>query len=437
VNESESRDPDRKALSLPGRPARVSRRGWFLFLSAAIILAILIAAREVLLPFILALVIAYVFTPGVVRIEKTGVPRWVAIVGIYAITLGTLYGFGALAAPRIAAEGKALVREVPKLLKRLQDEVIPVWEERLRGLSQTAEEAGPQPPPATSSSIKPPLLAPDEQKPALTVTPNADGYDVELGSGVELTPTDSGGWKVEAAEARKKGGMNRAVHYVQRNYVELVRGGVAVVSNVARGVFLFFMTLMLAAYVMLTHEAIIGFFRGMVRAPARPDFDHLLERMDRGLSGVVRGQLMICLVNGVLSAIGFALIGLKYWPVMALVAAVGSLIPIFGSILSSVPAVAIGLTQSPATALLVLGWILFIHQLEANFLNPKIIGDAAQLHPVLVVFVLLAGEHWFHAAGALLAVPCLSIAQSFFLHFREVADRDEVTGIGPPPPPEV
>ncbi len=110
---------------------------------------------------------------------------------------------------------------------------------------------------------------------------------------------------------------------------------------------------------------------------------------------------------------------LKYWPLMALVAAVGSLIPIFGSILSAIPAVAIGLTQSPGTALAVLAWILGIHQLEANFLNPKIIGDAAKIHPVLVVFSLLVGEHFFQIKGALFAVPCMSIAQTIFLHFRE------------------
>ena len=69
---------------------------------------------------------------------------------------------------------------------------------------------------------------------------------------------------------------------------------------------------------------------------------------------------------------------------------VGSLIPIFGSILSAIPAVAVGLTQSPGTAFAVLAWIIGIHQLEANFLNPKIIGDSARIHPVLVVFSLLA-----------------------------------------------
>jgi predicted PurR-regulated permease PerM len=62
--------------------------------------------------------------------------------------------------------------------------------------------------------------------------------------------------------------------------------------------------------------------------------------------------------------------------------------------------------------------ILGIHQVEANLLNPKIIGAAAKLHPVLVVFVLLVGEHYFGLWGALLAVPLLSLAQSFFNHFR-------------------
>ena len=68
-----------------------------------------------------------------------------------------------------------------------------------------------------------------------------------------------------------------------------------------------------------------------------------------------------------------------------------------------------------------LAWIVGIHQLEANLLNPKIMGDAAKVHPVLVVFALLAGEHVFGIIGALLAVPLLSITQSVFLHFREVA----------------
>ena len=52
-------------------------------------------------------------------------------------------------------------------------------------------------------------------------------------------------------------------------------------------------------------------------------------------------------------------------------------------------------------------------------------GDAAKIHPVLVIFSLLVGEHFFHAVGALLAVPVMSIAQSLFLHFRDIVQRDD------------
>ena len=179
---------------------------------------------------------------------------------------------------------------------------------------------------------------------------------------------------------------------------------------------------MLAAYLMITREKILSFATSLVRPSDRADFAALVARVNGGLSGVVRGQLVICLINGVLSAIGFAIVGLKYWPVLAVVSTVMSLIPIFGSIASAVPAVALGLTQSFGTAAFVLLWIIGIHQLEANVLNPKIMGDSAKIHPVLVIFSLLVGEHFFHAVGALLAVPTMSIVQSLFLHFRDDAD---------------
>jgi predicted PurR-regulated permease PerM len=99
-----------------------------------------------------------------------------------------------------------------------------------------------------------------------------------------------------------------------------------------------------------------------------------------------------------------------------------SLIPIFGSILSSVPIVAIALISSGSfdirQGLLVLVWICGIHLLEANFLNPKIMGDAAKIHPVLVVFALIAGEHGYGLVGALFAVPVASIIQTIFSYYR-------------------
>ena len=128
-----------------------------------------------------------------------------------------------------------------------------------------------------------------------------------------------------------------------------------------------------------------------------------------------------------LTYIGLLIFNVKYPLLLAGIAAVMSLIPIFGSILSSIPIVAIALVSSGQFDLRqgvkVTGWIIFIHLIEANFLNPKIMGDAAKIHPVVVVFALIAGEHSYGLVGALFAVPVASIIQTLFVYFRKKENR--------------
>ena len=104
-----------------------------------------------------------------------------------------------------------------------------------------------------------------------------------------------------------------------------------------------------------------------------------------------------------------------------------SLIPIFGSILSSVPIVAVALISSGTFDLeagSVRARVDHRHPpVEANFLNPKIMGDAAKIHPVLVVFALIAGEHSYGLVGALFAVPVASIIQTIFVYYRRRPGR--------------
>jgi predicted PurR-regulated permease PerM len=100
-----------------------------------------------------------------------------------------------------------------------------------------------------------------------------------------------------------------------------------------------------------------------------------------------------------------------------------SLVPIFGSILSSIPIVAVGLTDGFGTGMGILAWIIGIHLLEANLLNPKIMGDSARIHPVLVIFALVAGEHFYGMVGALFAVPITSVGLALFKVFHDQAMR--------------
>jgi predicted PurR-regulated permease PerM len=195
------------------------------------------------------------------------------------------------------------------------------------------------------------------------------------------------------------------------------------VASLIKGFAFFILTFMVAAYLLVDLDRVMTFLRSLVPPQHRAAFDDLSVELDRGLSGVIRGQLVICGVNATLTTIGLVLFNVKYSLLLGLLAGAMSFIPVFGSILSSVPIVAIALTSAPSglsfsTGLAVLAWIVGIHLLEANFLNPKIIGTAAKIHPVVVVFALMVGENFGGLIGALLAVPIASMVQAIFLFFR-------------------
>lgn len=391
----------------------------FLALSALGCVALLVWAADVLLPFIVALIVAYVLTPLVAACERARVPRSAAILLVYVVTLGGTYLIGAAIVPRLVHEVVAFSREAPAMARSAGEQWGPKIEGWVQGVMARPEshEAPPGPPP-----------------PAFEVVQRADGsLAVDVKGGVRVVPDGEGGYTITPAADERVGfslakvlseGMDSALSYARHNALVLLRVGQAIVSGLSRAIFLTFMTLMVAGYLMYTRDDVLAFLRSLPPPAARPGFERLLARMDRGLSGVVRGQLLICLVNGALTAIGLWLFEVRYWPILSLVAGLMSLIPIFGAILSTVPCVLIALTQSFWTALWVLLWILGIHQIEANFLNPKIIGDAAKIHPVLVVFSLFVGEHYYGLWGALFAVPAMSLVLSVFHHFRYASMPD-------------
>ena len=434
--------------------AREARRRHtiFLIVSGVVALGIIAAAHAVILPFVLALVIAYLLTPLVAWVERKRVPRAAAIILVYVVVLGALGTFVRFTAPRVGHELASLRREVPALQVTVRTVWVPSIQQRLRAAGFGPTEAKPGEP-APDVAGRPRARdddGPPEPPGSLVARPRPDGaFSIELNGPLSVVPAKGGGYTIEPLREGREPGFDldrmvadaagKSLLYAQHNALEIVKIGRDIIAGVSRVIFVFGITLMLAAYLMLTRERIVAFFMSLVRPSWRPSFRDLLQRVDRGLAGVVRGQLIICLLNGVLSAIGFAIVGLKYWPVLALVATVLSLIPIFGSIISAIPAVALGLTQSVGTAAFVLVWIIGVHQLEANLLNPKIMGDAAKIHPVLVIFSLLVGEHFFHTVGSLLAVPCMSIAQSLFTHIRsrlQAVDpemsHEPVSSVAPP-----
>jgi predicted PurR-regulated permease PerM len=288
---------------------------------------------------------------------------------------------------------------------------------------------------------------------ALTLTPLPDGrMAVQLTpNGLDIHPTPDGGYHIRTLEERPepltledklRSYLKKGMVGLQSKLDDAVRFGQQIVAGFIKGIFYFFFTLMIGAFILIDLEKVHGFMRGLFPPNVRDDYDVIISGMDRGLSGVIRGQLLICLVNGCLTYVGLLIFDVKYGLILATIAAVMSLVPIFGSILSSLPIVLVALVSGDSGIDVFRGvamtlWIVGIHFLEANLLNPKIIGTAAKIHPVLVIFALFLGEHSYGLVGALLAVPILSAIQVVFMYLYRKRWKDAPrpqTGPMPQPP---
>jgi predicted PurR-regulated permease PerM len=141
----------------------------------------------------------------------------------------------------------------------------------------------------------------------------------------------------------------------------------------------------------------------------------------RVMGGYLRGQLTMSLVIGVLAGIGTGLLGLPYFVVLGVLAGLFELVPMFGPVLSAVPAVIVALFQPWPTVVWVVVFFVVIQQFESNVLGPRITGHAVGLHPLAALFALLVGFEVAGILGGLFAVPIAGVlwvlASATYNHF--------------------
>jgi predicted PurR-regulated permease PerM len=420
VSDQAQSPPPRSALILWLRQfARLW--GFLLF-----ILLVVVLFRAVVLPFVLGGVIAYVLAPvvealSIAPLGRRRVPRGIAIIVVYLGLLTALGIFFTAFLPRLSGDFAHLFREAPGFFNRVKRHYVPradAWLEQNFPREQIGPEDAMEPRPERKLRLI-------EKKPG--------EYELSLeGLQLEIDPTGRGRYVVgprsdaDERHTRLTEMLNQAARGAETEIASVIQTGQRLIGSLIKGFAWFILTFMVAAYILVDLDRVMDFLRSLVPAQHRATLEDLLREMDRGLAGIIRGQLIICVVNAILTTVGLLLFHVKYAVLLGLLAGMMSFIPVFGSILSSVPIVAVALTSGPggfslSTGLGMLGWIVGIHLLEANLLNPKIIGSAAKMHPVVVVFALMVGEETGGLIGAFLAVPIASMVQAVFLYFRHRA----------------
>ncbi|QGG46717.1 AI-2E family transporter [Heliorestis convoluta] len=319
-----------------------------LLLVILLLLSLLILAyfiRAILLPFFIAITIAYLFHPVVDWLECKGLPRSLSILSIFALFFGTIAAIITFGMPKVIEELihfseqlPGYIQDVDRLLVRIQESMV---------------QAGF--PPGLQQVWGDTLLEIEEN--LLTAVRNfLDGFFDLLAHSLEIV-----------------------------------------------------LIPVMAYYFLRDWEKIGNSLSRITPRRIRKDVHFLAAETDRVLKAVVRGHLFIALIVGALTAIGMWAIGMKYSLMIGIIAGVADLIPYFGPIIGTIPVVILGLLQSPQTALWAVVVMFIIQQIESNLISPKVLGDSVGLHPLLVIFALLAGGHLFGLLGLLLAIPFAAV----------------------------
>jgi predicted PurR-regulated permease PerM len=177
------------------------------------------------------------------------------------------------------------------------------------------------------------------------------------------------------------------------------------------------------------------------RFPPHPGSDSLIVRMEHSLVSYVKAQALVSLIIGttagvgiwVLGAIGALPGGEKYALVFGAWVAITELIPYLGPWLGAIPPFIYAFVVHPLSAVWVVLLFLGIHQIEGHVVVPNVMGSALRLHPLLVIFGLLAGAEIYGLVGALVALPLLAAGRAVWEFFAERVGLESWEKGGPPP----
>jgi predicted PurR-regulated permease PerM len=183
------------------------------------------------------------------------------------------------------------------------------------------------------------------------------------------------------------------------------------VLGVLGGLFGLFTILILTFYLLVEAEALHSTFLRLFPRRTRDRAADVSREITIKVSAWLGGQLLLGTIIGVTSAIGLWLLGIPYFYVLALISAVGELIPVVGPILAAIPAIAVAATVSFQKVLLVVVFFVVQQQFENHVLVPKVMERQVGISPVTVILALLIGGKLLGILGAILAVPTAAILQ--------------------------
>ncbi len=333
----------------PFRLSREQRIALWLGLFVLFLLAVWLL-RSILAPFVAGMAIAYFVDPVADRLERAGLSRlWATVLitlGFFILALAVII----VLAPLVGEQVAGFAERVPAYVQALAHRADPIWRTLKTSLSPRDIE--------------------------------------EIRSAAGDYAGTIAGWVAGFAR-------------------DLVGNSIAVANTLS----LIFITPIVTFYFLRDWDRMIATVNGWLPPQHAEGIRQQFRAINHILARYVRGQAMVCLTLAVIYAAGLTAVGLDLGLVVGIGAGALSFIPYFGSVMGFAVGVSLAFAQADGLKLPLEVAVVYVigNQLEANFLAPRLVGHNIGLHPVWVIFALLAGGALFGFVGLLLALPTAAV----------------------------
>ena len=365
-------------MSVEPRPIRLSPVGKFVTIAIIIALTILLirAMGHVTTPFVAAAITAYLFNPLISWLQRRtpiGRAGWITV--LYVLIGALLYTLFRFVAPIMVAQYNDLKAELPAITEAIVHQV---------EANRTIDIAG--------------------------VTLDIGGLEAPLREfGTDLA--------------------RRVPEAVPHLFVTALES-----------LLLFLTYLIITFYFLLQPDRIMNWIYGLVPAPYRAEIRGLGGQIDDLLSAYVRGTLLLIPIMSILTYIALTILEVRYALVLAIATGILEIIPLVGPWSAAGIAMAVALFQGTApfgwsqgVLVLVVGITYFILRMsEDSFIIPHVVGHAVHLHPVLVLFAILAGGALGGPFGLFVSIPVVAVVRLLLRYlYRKLIDEPDL------PPPDI
>jgi len=302
-------------------------------------------AQILIAPVVLSVALIYVLNPIVHRLEHLGVPRIIGGLAAFLLLIGVIILLGFLVVPSVREQAQAFSTDIPALYDNMVDQVESLLD-------------------------------------------NVGFGDIEVPS------------------------YDKVQEFIddpdnQDRFISEITGRLgAVTSGILEAILVFFVAPVIAFYVIIDLPRIREESVELIPPASRDEVVHVSRNLGHAVGGFLRGQVLVALIVGVMTSIGFAIIGLKFWLIIGMIAGFLNIIPFVGPWVGGGLGFMVGLfdgdLRKAALAALV---ALIVQQIDNNFVSPTVLRATVRLHPAVVILVLLLGGAVGGLWGVLLAVP--------------------------------